>query len=301
MSAARSIRLKRIALIACAACGYLLLLPLWRRVREHILGREFRVLNYHSVSDSRCAMTSVTPTAFRAQLAWLERAARVLPLEALAHGGLPPGTPGNTPRVALTFDDGYADNYEVALPLLLAARMPATFFLTAGMVGTLAILPHDRAAAAAHSRLMTWEAANALVAAGMDVGSHGMSHVRLIACPPARLRHELIESKAVLEQRLNRPVTSFAFPFGRACDYDTMAWQAARAAGYTIVASAKYGWNRGGNGARPLARIDVSASDTPWTVAAKVNGAMDLLVLFEGARFRRGLARRRAGLGAETA
>jgi peptidoglycan/xylan/chitin deacetylase (PgdA/CDA1 family) len=77
----------------------------------------------------------VTPLEeFEAQMALLERRARVLPLEelfaALREGRTPP--PGT---VCLTFDDGYADNFHHAFPVLRRLRLPATVFLATGHVG----------------------------------------------------------------------------------------------------------------------------------------------------------------------
>lgn len=283
--------LKRGILVLCAALGYLLLLPCWRRVREWARGPEYRVLTFHTVSPSRSEMTSVTPERFRKYLEILAQRALVLPLRQLAEG--PCLRTSTRPLIALTFDDGYADNRTHAMPLLLERAFSATFFLTAGLIDTREFLPHDRAIGDKASHLMTWQDVRELADGGMEIGSHGLSHVRLYALPLDELQRELNESKACIERKLAQPVSSFAFPFGRAGDYDATALEAARKAGYKLIATARYGSNRLGNTTGLLRRIDVSASDNRWTVAAKVNGAMDLLGLLEATLIRRTLVRLR--------
>src|SRR3954463_9674340 len=87
------------------------------------------VLCYHSVHPS-VPYSSATPAEFAAHLDWLAATCDVVPLETLVteanHAG--------RPRVALTFDDGYADNHEHALPALAERNLPATFFVTAGFL-----------------------------------------------------------------------------------------------------------------------------------------------------------------------
>ena len=74
---------------------------------------------------------------------------------------------------------------------------------------------------------------------------------------------------------------------GRSGDYDPRLPEAARGAGYTAVATAKYGWNDGGTSRWELRRIGVESSDTVFTLRAKLNGALDLLALAERPFWRR--------------
>ena len=108
------------------------------------------ILMYHRVlPDPQCVdyplPSLVMPkSAFRSQIHWLTEHCRVLPVEeALKEGRT--GVPSDVPRVAISFDDGYADNYEHVLPILREAGVRATFFVTAGLIGTDAWLWFDRA------------------------------------------------------------------------------------------------------------------------------------------------------------
>src|SRR5204863_10163437 len=85
--------------------------------------------------------------------------------------------------VVITFDDGYADNCEKAAPILRYFGMPATFFVTAGLVGTARSFDHDSVSPYRFANL-TWDQVRSLRECGFDVGSHGWSHVNLGRCHP---------------------------------------------------------------------------------------------------------------------
>jgi len=171
------------------------------------------VLTYHAI-DQRPAAISTTPALFRRQLE--ELAGRGLTGISLAQafaereqtGGFPPHS------VALTFDDGYLSVFTEALPLLTAHGFTATVFLAAGLVGL--------AADAARARnpdfdrdLLDWRQAEELLRAGFEIGSHSVSHPDLTRLEPAALERELGDAKSQLQQRLQVPVESFAYPYGR--------------------------------------------------------------------------------------
>jgi peptidoglycan/xylan/chitin deacetylase (PgdA/CDA1 family) len=103
----------------------------------------FQILSYHRVNDARQRFFPGVPVErFRRQMEALARVATVLPLGELAArmetGDVPPRS------VAVTFDDGYRDNYEHAFPVLRRLGLPATIFLTTGPLDTGAPLWHDR-------------------------------------------------------------------------------------------------------------------------------------------------------------
>jgi len=135
---------------------------------ERRLTRGLTVLMYHRVlPDEQCRELAfpslVMPaSAFRAQLEWLAGNAQVLPLgSALALEGTPAS---DLPRVAVTFDDGYADNAAVAAPIAEACGLRLTFFVTTDFVGAGRALWFDRAHAlltrtGMARRLGAWEAA----------------------------------------------------------------------------------------------------------------------------------------------
>jgi peptidoglycan/xylan/chitin deacetylase (PgdA/CDA1 family) len=124
--------------------------------------RQFQILLYHRVNDTEDPFfDTVSAGAFEAQMALLERCCSVLPLaEAVERSGandLPPNA------VVITFDDGYADNYESAFPILKRLGLPATIFLTTGPVDSQELLWHDRLIDAfreSRAPLLEWEGAS---------------------------------------------------------------------------------------------------------------------------------------------
>ncbi len=112
--------------------------------------RGHTILMYHRVLPDAVCRSYPLPTlampigAFREQVEFLARHCEVLPVCELA-GRSEVSSPGARPRVSITFDDGYRDNYETAAPILEAAGVRATFFVTTGFVETGAPLWFDLA------------------------------------------------------------------------------------------------------------------------------------------------------------
>ena len=171
------------------------------------------MLMYHSVTAAPNTSTrplSVDPTVFEAQLAYL----RSQGFTGLTFGQLgelvrsgrtaPPGT------VVLTFDDGYADFFDEALPSLVKYGFPATVFVTTGWVRDTKI----QGAGSPPGRMMSWSEIEAAPSAGIEIAAHSATHLQLDQIQPIRLRHELSQSKQVLEDHLGRPVVSMAYPYG---------------------------------------------------------------------------------------
>ena len=91
------------------------------------------VLTYHRIAEPGAdrfydPVISATPESFRAQVKWLRDHVRILTLDELI-GQVETGSPWHGPVVLLTFDDGYRDNFDVAVPILRECNVPATFFI----------------------------------------------------------------------------------------------------------------------------------------------------------------------------
>lgn len=102
--------------------------------------------------------------------------------------------------VVITFDDGYDNNFTEAFPVLKKMGFPATIFIQVDGVG--------------RKGYMTWDDIAILLENGIEIGSHTMHHGFLPDLPDAERRKEIYESKAVLESRLQRPITLFSYPGG---------------------------------------------------------------------------------------
>ncbi len=170
------------------------------------------ILMYHSVSDGE-GPTCIAPQTFRRQMeAIAEQGGRGVALAELSGWLRGEGRPDGKP-VVLTFDDGFTDFADVVYPELRARGWTATVFLPAGKAGGFS--DWDAAPALARRPLLSWAAAAELAALGVEIGAHGVSHADLTALPPEAARAEVADSRRRIEDRIGRPVTSFAAPYGR--------------------------------------------------------------------------------------
>ncbi|MDA1045122.1 MAG: polysaccharide deacetylase family protein [Verrucomicrobia bacterium] len=283
---------KRLVFHLLAVAGYMLLLPLWCRLR----GPALRIFTYHSVSDQRDHETNVSPSTFEDHVAFLARHAEILDLEEWALGKVV-RCGARKPGIAITFDDGYADNLLCAAPILSKHGLSATCFLTVAYIGTQKLLPHDARSSVEACRLLTWPQVKELVGQGCSMGSHGLSHARFSRLSDVDLETEIKTSKNIIEREIGREICLISYPYGRASDVDERCDRIAREAGYAAAATACYGENHKA-GRTPLKRIGIDASDTLFTLRAKMNGALDMLLLIEQPVCRRAIERVNRLLGA---
>lgn len=243
-----------------------------------------RILTYHSIGHRRYEM-NVAPEQFSEQMAWLATSPYpVIPLDAAAKG---------EPGVAITFDDGYADNLQHAVPILAHHRFPATIFVVSGHLGS--TLPREQEPE--NGRLMTPDELREAAACGIQIGAHTVHHPRLATLPPASQEQEIVRSKQRLETILEAPVTAFAYPYGAALDFGPETEQLVAEAGFHYACANQYGHNSPVRNCWALRRIWIDSTDTPASFADKVSGRLDAMALQDsalGIRFRRILNR---GLG----
>jgi peptidoglycan/xylan/chitin deacetylase (PgdA/CDA1 family) len=149
---------------------------------------------------------STPPAAFRAQMQYLaDHGFHVIPLRqavvAIQHHSGPPSRP-----VVLTFDDGYADFFTTAVPILQSHGFTATSFVVSGRMGWAGYMTPSQIVAADGM--------------GFTIGAHTVDHVALTAQAPARAGWEIKQSKLMLEALLGHPVLDFAYPYGSFNMYD---------------------------------------------------------------------------------
>lgn len=205
------------------------------------------VFYYHRVGPFREGAPrkmTVLPERFRAQMDLLARYP-VLPLD-----GVLAGKKG----VAVTFDDGFLDCMEFALPVLHERKLTATFFIVAGSFG--GTDAWNRNTPFPPERVMDLDDLKRLRDAGMEIGSHSMTHGPLT-------REEVVESRRVLEAALGTSIRHFAYPRGEWTP-DAAAW--AKEAGYAAAWSTKGGTED----LYSRRRLPVAASATAFTLRAKI-------------------------------
>jgi len=163
--------------------------------------------------------------------------------------------------VAITFDDGYRDNLEIAAPLLIERGFPFHVFVNPSFV------------ISGEHRYLTVQSLRELAGLpGVSIGAHGYSHRKLTECTPSELQYELDTSKQWIEDAIGTAVTTMAYPHGAV---NTEVQRATADAGYTLAASSKFGIVTPTSNRLALERTDIWSTDTVRTLRSKLRGKWD--------------------------
>lgn len=211
------------------------------------------VLFYHRVADEHHNSWSMTRAQFQRQIDWFQEAFEIVDLEECQRriaGG------GNTrPTLAITFDDGYAENCEFALPMLIERRIPVTYFVTTYHTTQQKPFPHD-VDCGQPLPTNTIESLRALDLAGVEIGAHTRTHPNLGDITDENLLvDEVIKASCEMQQLIGRKVRYFAFPYGQHVNLNPTVFAMLKEAGFKGVCSAYGGWNDIGGDAFHLQRI----------------------------------------------
>jgi len=258
---------------ACKAIFFVLYVAV-RSVQRVWLGLTGRqrvvVLLYHRVNDEMRDNVTVGIEQFDRQMEWLGVHCTTARIEDIAAGRV--DRRSIRPIVAVTFDDGYADNYHVALPILERHRVPAAFFISTGLIGTKIGFEHDLAKKGEVVPTMTWAEVADLRARGFSVGSHTATHVDCGTADLAVIRAELLESRDELRRRFALPEIAFAYPFGRRHNMTDAARALVMELGYVSCLSAYGGCNSGRIEPSNVLRLPINYSCSFDAFRARVEG-----------------------------
>lgn len=180
------------------------------------------ILMYHSIDyNDKVTKLSVSPESFARQMEFLRKNNyNVISLEKaidyIKKRERPPQK-----SVAITFDDGFYNNYEHAYPVLKKYNIPATIFVIVNRVGAPGFLTWDEIKEMSDSGIVT-------------IGSHSMTHFWLLGSDPRFLADEVATSKRMLEEKVGKPVNLFCYPMGA---FDAQSKRAVGDAGYLCAVS----------------------------------------------------------------
>ncbi|MFF7361248.1 polysaccharide deacetylase family protein [Streptomyces sp. NPDC008125] len=191
------------------------------------------IWTYHSVGDPTDDPYGITvsPERLDAQLAWL-RSRRLT--------GVPVGTllrahaEGRRGLVGLTFDDGYADFVDEALPVLRRYGFTATVFVLPGRDGG----TNEWDPEGPRKPLLTHAQIGRLARTGMEIGSHGLYHRDLTALPDEELHAETRRSRELVRELTGTFPQGFCHPYGYA---DQRVLDSVREAGYAYACALRPG------------------------------------------------------------
>ncbi len=225
------------------------------------------VLMYHQIDEPPPRGTSlrgliVAPSSF----AWQMQMLRLMGYKGLSMTELEPYLKGEKQGkvVGITFDDGYQNNLQHALPQLLKNCFTATCYGVSSMIGGSNSWDHGKVA---EKPLMTLDDWRAWRDAGMDIGSHTRTHAKLTELPAEEARAQITGSKQELEQTVGCVVRHFCYPYGW---YSPDHQQMAREAGYFTATTTHRGRVQAGDDLYTLRRIMVARATNPLQFFMKI-------------------------------
>lgn len=226
---------------------------------------EVPILTWHSVG-SGAGSYDVAPAEFERQLDAIRAAGfhTVSLHQVVAHQDA--GAPLPEKPVVLTFDDGTADHFATVLPALRARGMTATFFLVPAWLGPDEAHRHVEKEEGVARPCLTVQEARALSAAGMELGAHGLSHLRLAGLPEESAREQIALARVQLSRLLGVPVDLFAYPYN---SLRRPHRALVREAGYRAAVA---GVDHGSADRFSLYRAPVGRSTTPESLVATLSG-----------------------------
>ncbi len=250
------------------------------------------ILLYHSISSDssrRVCPFTVAPHAFAEQLdAVLELGCTSLTVSDFqrAKSGLRalPSRP-----VIITFDDGFADFEEIALPALRERGLAATLYVTTGFLSG---RPRHACARPFEDRMLAWSQLRGLRSAGVEIGAHSHTHPQLDTLPRSQADTEITLCKALLEDELQEPVATFAYPHGYASG---AVRRLVRDAGYDSACGVKNALSSTADDTFWLARLTLRAATGLPELSGWLEGAGPAVAPPERMRTRLWRLRRRIG------
>jgi len=232
------------------------------------------ILMYHSIADdgpAGMARLRVAPGDFAEQLDWLAGAGYTAVTVSQLVTAFAGATELPDRPVALTFDDGFADFHERALPMLEERGLVATLYVTTGYLRGDGPGGARPAARPDWPPTMTWRQVAQLPARGIEVGAHTHTHPELDLASPARVEAELTTSKRLLEDCAGVPVASLAYPYG----YNTPeVRRLAGDVGFSSACAVKHAMTSGNDDPFQLARVEMTSASTVSGLAAWLDGRL---------------------------
>jgi peptidoglycan/xylan/chitin deacetylase (PgdA/CDA1 family) len=211
------------------------------------------VLFYHRVAFQASDDWSIHIEDFISHLDLLQQTAEVVPLHDIQRSQFA----GKRERmqVAITFDDGYAETIETAVPVLMERNIPFTYFASTSFAESGLPFPHDSLAGYDH-RPNTREQIEWLASLGVEIGSHTQSHANFsLSLSPSAIKREIEDSRKILQDWTGQPIRYFSFPYGMTEHITQAAVDCVYQSGYAGFVSAWGEYNRIGNNPFHLRRI----------------------------------------------
>jgi len=241
------------------------------RVMLALLNRQrICVILYHRVSDHMRDTVTVGVEQFEWQMADLRKRCRIVGIDDVVADRVRRSS--LRPIVAVTFDDGYRDNFEHAAPILMRHGVPAAFFVSTGLIETDRGFPHDLEKLGKAVPSMDWEQLVRLRRWGFTVGSHTETHINCVKADAGAVDREIRSSLRTLRQRLSSKDVIFAYPYGGRGDFNEHWRVRVQEAGYVGCLSAYGGCNKRAVDPFNVLRVGIGHNFRTWAFRARLEG-----------------------------
>ncbi len=213
----------------------------------------FSILVYHQIGrGNNLDYLILDKSLFTEQMHFITKHYRPFSLEDLLQtirrtGAIPPKS------IVVTFDDGYANTYSEAFPILQKYKIPATLFITTGFIENSVRSPYA-------AKMMSWKMVKEMHKSGIEIGSHTLTHPNLRNCGAKKAAYEMTESKKQIEQKIQAPVKTLAYPYGSSRAFSETTQSLAKKAGYLGACTTVSGQNERTTNPFALRRISLAKS-----------------------------------------
>jgi peptidoglycan/xylan/chitin deacetylase (PgdA/CDA1 family) len=192
-----------------------------------LIGNRICILMYHNISSDPTDQLAVSRYKFIEQMDWLKHHEYCILTLSQALKDIQTGKIRRK-SIVLSFDDGYSDFLEIVVPVLKNHAFPATLFVLAEEAGNIS---HWKSSGL-QEPLLSWEEIRKISDMGHEIGSHGIYHRDLSILCLKDIEIEVTNSKEIIENKIEKPVNTFSYPFGK---HNIMVEEAVKSAGYNCA------------------------------------------------------------------
>lgn len=182
-------------------------------------------------------------------------------------------------NILITFDDGFANIFEHAFPLILKYNIKSMVFVATGFIDN-KISFNSYFRSKININPLEWGQIREMAASGVEIGSHTLTHPNLLNLPYHKATEEINNSKKRIEDIICKKVKYFAYPYGSKTTFNNQIKQIVNDCGYERAYTNIMGFNKANTDPYELRRIRIYSDDNIFRFKMKINGAYNWVEYF---------------------